>query len=159
MPAVPDDYEARVRSLLPAKALAVAAYGESVAAYRYLTLSQKTASASLRQVFLETAAEERVHHAQVQDLQRRHFPESDFVLSSDDKELIIVGPRLLEVTDCPSVRRALDLIIKSERLTGRFYATLYETVSDANLKALVKEMAEECFRHARRLEGLSLDDA
>ena len=83
---VPDDYRDKIRMLTPAKALAIAAYGESVAAYRYRTLSDKAPTTIYRDAFTEMATEEQGHHADVQKLLDENFPDSDFVLSPDDKD-------------------------------------------------------------------------
>lgn len=152
---VPDDYHDKVSMLAPAKALAIAAYGESVAAYRYRTLSDKAPTTTYRDAFIEMATEEQGHHADVQSLLDRTFPNSDFVLSADDKSLIIVGPRLIEVTDRASFDRALVLIYESELLTGRFYRALHGVTPRDELKPLLKEMGDECFDHADRLKSLS----
>jgi len=151
---MPEAYLAKVRSLTPAKAFAVAAYGESVAAYRYRTLTDKAPRESQRKILMEMAAEEQGHHQVVQDLRKKHLLDSDFVLSPEDKELIIVGSRLLEVTDDASFDRAMELIIESERLTGRFYAALHDVTGLAELKPLLMEMAEECFAHAVRIQEM-----
>lgn len=154
---MPDDYTAKVRSLTPAKALAVAAYGESVAAYRYLTLKDKAPNESQRRIFEEMAAEEQGHHMALRDLRKRELLDSDFVLLPEDKELIIVGPRLLEVADDAAFEHAIGQIIDSERLTGRFYAALHEVTGSKELKPFLKEMADECFEHAERLDTM-MDD-
>jgi rubrerythrin len=151
---VSDDYSARLRALSTEKALAVAAYGESVAAYRYRTLSQKPPSARHAKIFAEIADEEQAHHAQVQDVLRRHFPGSDFVLSASDKELVTIGPRMIEITDRASFDRALEWLYESERLTGRFYQTLHDVSDRADLRPLLKEMADECYAHAERLREI-----
>jgi rubrerythrin len=151
---VTDEYRAKVRALLIEKALVVAAYGESVAAYRYRTLSTKTSSEFHRKLFVEIAQEEQIHHTQVREALRKHFSDTDFVLTAEDKQLVIVGPRMLDVTDRASFDRALDLICESERLTGRFYATLYEVTAHQEVRPLLKEMADECHRHAARLETI-----
>jgi len=148
------DYQARLRALATEKALAIAAYGESVAAYRYRTLGEKTSSHEQRKIFTEMADEEQGHHQRLQALLRRRFPGSDFVLSSEDKELVTVGPRMLEVTDSESFRRAMELIHDSELQTGRFYAGLYESTEYDDLKSFLKEMADECFEHAERLRQI-----
>jgi len=154
---MPDDYTAKVRSLTPAKALAVASYGESVAAYRYLTLTDKAPKESQCRIFKEMATEEQGHHMALQEVRKQQLLDSDFVLSPEDKELIIVGPRLLEVTDDESFGDAIGQIIDSERLTGRFYAALHEVTGSSELKPFLKEMADECFEHAERLESM-MDD-
>lgn len=137
-----------------AKALAVAAYGESVAAYRYRTMVEKAPADELRDVFAEMAAEEQDHHMQVRELSNKHFPDSDFVLTPGDKELVIVGPRLLEFGTTDSAQSALDMVYESERLTGRFYAALHDETSLDELKPLLQEMADECFQHAGKLKAL-----
>lgn len=152
-----DAYESKVKGLTMEKALAVAAYGESVAAYRYLTLAEKTTSDEHRTVFMEMAKEEQGHHQSLQGLAKTHFSGSDFVLKAVEKELVIVGPRLLDATDGSSQDRAIEQICASERLTGRFYAALCQRVeldNLAELKPFLKEMADECFEHADRLEAI-----
>jgi rubrerythrin len=147
-------YQAQVGALSMDKALAVAAYGESVAAYRYRTLSEKTPSPRHHTLFVELAEEEQGHYLQVQAAIKQHFGSGDFVLTAEDKSLVIVGPRLLEVTDRASIDRALELIRESESLTGRFYATLHDIAAQGELKPLLKEMADECVKHEERLKDV-----
>lgn len=154
MPAVKTDFESKVREMTAAKAFALASYGESVAAYRYRTLVEKTPSAETRAVFTEMAEEEQGHHQRIEELIRRHFPGADFVLTPEDKELVIVGPRMLDLGDPESYARALDMICGSERLTGRLYAVLHSITTEASLRPFLKEMADECIEHAERLKAL-----
>lgn len=148
------DFESKVREMSEAKAFALASYGESVAAYRYRTLVEKTPSPQTRAVFVEMAEEEQDHHQRVEELIRRHYPDTDFVLTPEDKELIIAGPRMLDLSDPESYAQALDMICESERLTGRLYATLHSITTEASLRPFFKEMADECIEHAERLEAL-----
>ena len=53
------DLEPIIKSMAPAKALALLGYGESVASYRYRTLADKAPSQRLKSVFEEMADEER----------------------------------------------------------------------------------------------------
>ena len=154
MPAMAPDVESRVREMSGAKALALASYGESVAAYRYRTLVEKTSSPQTRAVFLEMAEEEKGHHGRVEELIRKHYPGADFVLTPEDKELVIVGPRMLDASDPESYARALDMICETERLTGRLYNTLHAITTEPSLRPFLKEMADECIEHAERLEAL-----
>lgn len=137
-----------------AKALTVAAYGESVASYRYRTLAEKVDNPAHRQTFTEMADEEQEHHTAVLELIKRHFPGSDFVLTPADKEAVIVGPRMLEPTEQGSLLEVVAKIQESERLTGRFYAALSESASVPELRPIFKEMADECFDHAQRLNAI-----
>ncbi len=151
-------YEQKVQALSPAKGLAIAAYGESVAAYRYRTLADRTASERRRAVFSRTADEEQSHHALVQGLLGKHFPGSDFVLTDEDKELVVVGPRMIDVSDEASLKHAFELMYKTEQLTGRFYATFHDATAVEELKPLLKQMASECLNHAERIKNIPAAD-
>ena len=149
-----DDWGAIVRSLPPAKALAVAAYWESVAAYRYRTLAEKATVEAQRKFLADMANEEQNHHIRIQELLQEHFPDADFVLTPEDKELIIVGPRMLEVPDAGAFNRALEVILESERRTAKFYQILQDVIPRTDLKRTLREMMDECLAHAKRLENM-----
>lgn len=150
-----DDLEAKVRVLAPAKALAMAGYGESVAAYRYRMLAEKTTDETLVAVFVEMAEEEKGHHAMVEKLLTDRYPGADFVLSQEDKEMVTVGQRMLDVSDDASFDRAMVLLRNSERQTGRFYTALHACTDDPQLRSIFQAMADECVAHAHRLETLA----
>lgn len=152
------EYEDKVRALSPPKALTIAAYSELVAAYRYRTLADKTSSDERRALFSKIADEEQHHHTLVHDELNKQFPGSDFVLTAEDKELVIVGPRMIDVTDRASLKHAFELMYRSERLTGKFYATLHETTPVEALKPLLKKMANECLGHAERIKHMPAGD-
>lgn len=153
---VTDEFESKVRNFSTEKALAVAAYGESVAAYRYRTLAERVPLEAHRKVFVEMADEEQGHHVLIQDLIRKYYPGSDFVLSPGDKELVIAGPRMPDITDEVALRKTIDLIRESECRTGRFYAVLHAHTDQESLKPVLNEMAEECVHHAKQLANLFL---
>ena len=146
-----------MRTLAPAKALTVCAYGESVAAYRYRSLAEKAPDDEARRAFIEVAEEEAQHHAGVQALLGRYFPRSDYVLSKEDKALVIVGPRTFEVGSERDLQQALVQIQASELQTGRFYAAFATVTEQQELRPFLREMARECFRHAERIQGLRQD--
>lgn len=147
------EYLAKVRSLSIEKALAIAAYGESVAAYRYRTLTERARKPEQRRIFEEMADEEQGHHQAVRKLLHQEFPDSDFVLTDADKALVIVGPRMFDLSGPKAFLEALDMIYESERMTGRFYAALHDLTARDDLKPMLKEMADECFEHAERLRS------
>ena len=147
-----------MRSLAPAKALTVCAYGESVAAYRYRSLAEKAPDEESHRAFVEVAEEEAHHHAGVQALLERHFPRADYVLSKEDKELVIVGPRTFEVGNERELARALAQIHESELQTGHFYAAFAAVTDRQELRPFLQEMARECFRHAERVQGLRAEE-
>lgn len=151
---MPSDLKSTVGALSEAKALAIAGYGESVAAYRYRTLAEKATTDQHRAIFVDMAEEEQEHHAAIKDIIGARFPQTDFVLSPEDKELVIVGSRMLDVSTEEAFRKALGLIHDSERQTGSFYATLHDVTKLDDLKPLLKEMADECFGHAERLKSI-----
>jgi len=140
-----------------AKALTVAAYGESVAAYRYRTLAEKAANERQRKLFVQIAEEEQGHHAAVQELLQKHFPGSDFLLSAADKDLVIVGPRMLDLSDQAALTQAMQLIQESERRTGAFYAALARVTTLADLQPIFRAMSNECFEHADQLAAVALE--
>ena len=151
---MPDLYHDQVRALSPDKALALGAYGEAVASYRYRTLAEKTPTPNHKPIFREMAQEEHGHHQVLAEILSRQYPDSDYVLTPEDKELVIVGPRMIEVTDHASADNALDLIYRSERLTGRFYGVFHDVTAVSTLKPLLLEMAAECFEHAEKIKRL-----
>jgi rubrerythrin len=144
----------KIRSLSTAKALTIAAYGEAVAAYRYRTLAEKTTDATQHRLFVQIADEEQGHHAAVQELLQKHFPDSDFLLTAEDKELVIVGPRMLDCSGQRQAAHAMELIQASERRTGAFYAALSDATPRADLQPIFRAMANECFEHAEQLSSV-----
>ena len=149
-----EDFKAKVDALSLDKALALAAYGESVAAFRYRTLLEKAPLDAQRKTFAEMAAEEQQHHQVAQDLLQKESPGAEFVLSPEDKELVIVGPRTLDLSNEEAFSQAMEYIYESELQTGRFYARFFEITNRTDLKPMLKEMADECFEHAERLKEI-----
>ncbi len=144
-------------TLGPDKALAIGAYGETVAAYRYLIFAERVANKSHRDAFSAMADEEQDHKQRLQALLARLYPGADFVLSERDKEMVVVGPRLLEVRDDKQFAEALDYTLATEQRTSAFYRTLSQSIREAPLTALFKELAEEGADHYHRLRELVRD--
>src|SRR5687767_7205730 len=65
------------------KALAIAAFGESVAAYRYIVLSEKARDPKLRDSFEAMAKEERGQRDRLQTILQRISPTGGFYLSQE----------------------------------------------------------------------------
>lgn len=139
----------------PDKALAIGSYGESVAAYRYAVFAEKAPQARHRALFAEMADEEQSHKQRLQKLLATMFPRADFVLTDADKELVVVGPRLLEVRDAEDLRAGLRLTLETEQRTSGFYRLLSQRISADPLHALFKELAEEGAEHYQRLKALA----
>lgn len=138
----------------PDKLLAIGAYGESVAAYRYLVLSEK-APPEFRKDFAAMADEEQDHKQRLQKLMEQEFPDADFVLTPEDKELVITGTRMIDVRDEHSFGEAMRLVLETERKTARFYANHGKFLSRKNLQAVFQELAEEGAEHYQRLRSLA----
>lgn len=134
--------------------MAVAAYGESVAAFRYRMLSEKAPTEQHRGIFTEMADEEQGHHVRLQEILTRDFAGADFVLSTEDKALVIVGPRILDVSTPAAFGQSMTYIHDSEIQTGNFYARFHDCTTRLDLKPMLKEMADECFDHASRLNQI-----
>lgn len=146
-----DDFAERLATMPDAKKIAIAIYGESVASYRYGVLADKAVSEEHRKLFADMRDEEKGHRAAMEHLGKKHFPDCDFVLTSDDKDLVIAGARLLEVGDAESFRRAMRFLHDTELRTGEFYRTLLESMPDGELGRFLRAMAKECVEHAESL--------
>src|SRR5271156_2833328 len=91
------------------KALAIAAYGEAVSAYRYIVLAEKSPDARLRASFENMVKSENAQRDAVQNLLQELFTASNFLLSPMDKELVCVGPRLVDARDDARFDEAMKL--------------------------------------------------
>ena len=139
----------------PDKLLAIGAYGETVAAYRYLVLSEKAPTEENRREFADLADEEQDHKQRLQKLLAERYPDSDFLLTQEDKDLVITGPRLLDVHREISFPEAMSMMLQTERKTAGFYAQYSKTVAEQDLRALFHELAEEGAEHFHRLRSLA----
>lgn len=139
----------------PDKILAIGAYGETVAAYRYLVLSEKAPNPKDRRDFAEMADEEQGHKQRLQQLLAEMYPKADFVLTNEDKELVVTGTRLLDVRDEASFHEAMRMILQTERKTAAFYAQQAKLVPQPHLRSLFQELAEEGADHYQRLKALA----
>jgi rubrerythrin len=135
----------------PDKLLAIGAYGESVAAYRYLVLAEKAVREEERREFAAMADEEQGHKQRLEKLLAELYPNSDFVLTADDKELVVTGPRLLDIRDEAAMTDAMSMILETERKTAAFYGQQAKSMPDASLRDLFQELAEEGVDHYKRL--------
>lgn len=148
---VPEELIKRLRTMPDAKKIALAIYGESVAAYRYSVLAEKSTAPEHRTAFEAMKAEELGHQAALERLAAASFPDGSFVLSPADKDLIIAGTRMLDATSPESFRRAMQFLHDTELRTGRFYDALHELMPDGELGAFLKAMASECYEHGASL--------
>jgi len=139
----------------PDKALAIGTYGEAVAAYRYLVLAEKAPIEKDRDEFAAMADEEQDHKQRLQRLLMENYPDADFFLKPEDKELVVDGPRLLDVRDEATFAEAMHYILNSEWRTSQFYKKLSEHISQRDLRALFQELAAEGEDHYRRLAQLA----
>ncbi len=139
----------------PEKLLSIGMYGETVAAYRYLVLSEKALTEAHRKAFADMADEEQGHKERLQKLVAELFPDSDFVLSQADKDLVVTGPRLLEIRDQAAYVETMRFILETERKTARFYARHGKFMTDKVLQSLFHELAEEGADHYQRLKALA----
>jgi len=139
----------------PDKLLAIGAYGEIVAAYRYLVLSEKAPSEMERREFAAMADEEQEHKQRLQGLIDEMYPGADFVLTPEDKDLVVTGPRLLDVRDRASFADAMRMVLETERKTAGFYAQHGKLLPQPHLRSLFHELAEEGAEHYQRLRNLA----
>jgi len=141
----------------PDKLLAIGAYGEAVAAYRYVVLSEKSPNAAGRRRFAGMADEEQEQKQLLQRELAERFPEADCVLTAADKALVVSGPRLLNVHGLISFAETLNMVLETERKTADFYARHGPLISDGTLRSLFHRLAEDSARCYRRLEALVVE--
>lgn len=136
------------------KALAIAAYGESVAAYRYIVLSEKARDAKLRNSFEQMALEERGHRDRLQEILQRLSPAAGFYLSPEDKLAVCVGPRLVDARDDARFDEAMRLVIASEKRTVSFYSRYVLHARDEQVKVTFMELAKVGIQRVQKLRDL-----
>jgi rubrerythrin len=141
----------------PDKLLAIGAYGETVAAYRYLVLSEKSPAAEDRRQFAGMADEEQEHKQRLQKVLAEKFPDASFVLTPEDKALVVSGPRLLNVHRAVSFADTMGMMLETERKTASFYAHYGPLISDGTLRALFHRLADEGAEHYQRLKALAAE--
>ncbi len=136
------------------KALAVAAFGESVAAYRYIVLSEKARDTRLRESFEAMAREERTQRDRIQGLLQQMAPSAGYYLSQEDKLAVCVGPRLVDARDDARFDEAMRLVIASEKRSASFYARFSAFAQDPAVKTLFTELAAAGIAQVQRLRAL-----
>ena len=137
--------------------LAIAAYAETVAAYRCVVLSEKSPSAADRRRFAGLTDEEQEHKQRLQRALADRFPGANYVLTADDKALVISGPRLLNVHAAVSFIDVMEMMLETGRKTANFYARCGPLISDGTLRALFHRLAEESAEHYQRLQNLAAE--
>jgi rubrerythrin len=118
-------------------------------------LSEKAPKTPDRKAFAEMADEEQDHKQRLQKLLADMYPDADFVLTPEDKDLVVTGPRLLDVRDDAAFAEAMQMILETERKTAAFYAFHSKTIPDKTLQSLFHELAEEGADHYQRLKAMA----
>jgi rubrerythrin len=146
--------EALIRALSEDRALAIGVYGESVAAYRYLVLAESAPNEADRPKFTQMANEEQEHKRRLTRLLQKYFPDSDFVLSDEEKSLIALGPRLIRVYDEQSFADAMATIVATEWRTARYYEVLSQAIAREEFRTVFAGLAAEGFEHHQRMKRI-----
>jgi len=136
------------------KALAIAAFGESVAAYRYIVLSEKARDPKLRDSFEAMSREERKQRERIHELLQKLAPTASYYLSQEDKLVVCVGPRLVDARDDARFDEAMKLVIASEKRSVSFYGRFAAFAQDPQVKALFTELAGAGIAQVQRLRLL-----
>ncbi len=136
------------------KALAIAAYGEAVAAYRYIVLAEKARDENLRRSFQNMAQQENSQRDRLRDLLERLFPDVCFFLAAEDKRLVCVGPRLVDARNNERFDEAMKLIIASEKRAISFYSRYAAVAKIAEVRELFLTLTEAGLQRVRQLREL-----
>lgn len=134
-----------------AKALALGCFGEDMAAYRYLLLSEKAQRPQDAGEFREMVAEEQGHRDGLQALLDKYYPGADFVLTAEEKQMVECGSRPLRITDRASFEDAVRTVIESEQHTAAFYGQIEPHIAESEIRQTFRELAEEGVEHHKRL--------
>ncbi len=137
------------------KALAIAAFGESVAAYRYIVLSEKTPDPRLRASFEDMARDERTQRDRIQFLLQNLAPSASYFLSQEDKLAVCVGPRLVDARDDARFDEAMRLVIASEKRSASFYAKYSACARHDDVRKVFTELAAAGIAQVQRLRALA----
>ncbi len=136
------------------KALAIAAYGQAVAAYRCIVLAEKTTDPRLRSSFEALVRQANQQRDQIQTLLGRLFPSACFFLSAADKSLVCVGPRLVDARDDARFEEAMKLIIASEKRAVSFYTRYAVVAAAGDIRSLFQESAALGLVRVRELRSV-----
>jgi len=141
--------------LIEDQMLAIAIYGETVAAYRYMVLSEKLPNEEDRKMFAAISDEEQTHKQQLQTLADKHYPDSSFFISDADKALVVAGPRLIDVRDIQDYRSVMGMALETEWLVARFYQAMSTRARTSEIRDTFTTLGNESFTHYRRLQKLA----
>ena len=136
------------------KALAIAAYGQAVAAYRCIILAEKAAQDALRRSFEAMARQKNDRRDHLQSLLEELFPSTCFFLTTEDKNLVCVGPRLVDARDDARFDEAMKLLIASEKRGISFYNRYVPLAKTAAVRTLFSTLAAEGLDRVRQLRRL-----
>ncbi|MCL5946045.1 MAG: hypothetical protein M1472_04240 [Planctomycetes bacterium] len=139
------------------KALAIAAYGESVSAYRYIVLAEKAHTDVLRQSFQDMVQRENVQRETLQGLMAQLFPAACFFLTADDKSLVCIGPRLVDARDDARFDEAMRLIVASEKRSMSFYRRYAQLAEHPQVKILFEQLNQDGLERVKKLRQLFLE--
>jgi len=143
--------EPKYPELLEDQILNIAVYGETVAAYRYMVLSEKVPELSDKKAFADIADEEHCHKQKIEALLDKYYPDSLFYLSEEDGALVVAGPRLIDVRDIEDYREVIKLTLDTELKTAQFYKAMSPRLRTPEIQQVFSQMAEDSFDHHRRL--------
>jgi rubrerythrin len=141
-----------------AKALALGCFGEDIAAYRYLILSEKADRPEDAREFRGMVAEEQSHRDGLQALLSKYYPDADYVLTAEEKQMVECGSRPLRITDRASFEEAVRTVIESERRTAAFYGQIEPHIAESEIRKTFRELAEEGVEHHSRLCQIAADN-
>jgi rubrerythrin len=136
------------------KALAIAAYGEAVAAYRYIVLGEKAQWQDLKISFQKMVQTEYTQRDILQKLLGDLFPSACFYLTNRDKAMVCVGPRLLDARDDARFDEAMRLTIASEKRSISFYTRYLPIAQHPRVAETFSEFAAAGLIRVRELRSL-----
>ncbi len=117
----------------------------------YKDLAQKTQNATMKQVFMDFAAEEKKHQLKLESIKNGKNSPPDFSEPVPDLK-IADYVRDVEPTDDMDYQSALILAMKKEKNAYKMYSDLAKATKDHNFKNLFLSLAHEEANHKLRFE-------
>ncbi len=139
------------------KALAIAAFGQSVAVYRYMVLAEKAVDPRLRLGLQEMAAQEDLRRNQLRSLMEKLFPSACFFLDGQEKNMVCVGPRILDARDQAHFDDAMKMLVASEKRIAAFYARYAAQTRHPEIKKIFSTFSQDSLQRVILLRRMGQD--
>ena len=118
----------------------------------YLRMSERSNDKVMKEVFLEFAAEEKIHKERLIIIKENRYIENNEKIKEDLYEEESVTYEDLNPSITLSYRQALTIAIQKEQASYKLYKMLANNASSTYIKSLFNSLAEEEAKHRNRFQ-------